>query len=117
MPDERSHLQEVRGEETEPTHFVDRWILPYVEDSSLWAVLFVLLAHMVAFVAPVMLFALRDRNIGAMVVAVAMLYGSALTVRWEYRHRGRLSTLTVLLIIIWISGGLGAYFSDKHGFL
>jgi len=117
--DERSHLREAeaRVEEAEPTHFVDRWILPYVEDSSLWAVLFVLLAHIVAFIAPVVLFAWRDRNVGAMVVAVAMLYGSGLTVRWEYRRSGRPSTLSVLVAIVWVFGGLGAYFGDKHGFL
>jgi hypothetical protein len=57
MPEDRT------SDEDEPMPFVDRWLLPYVEDSALWPVLIVLLAHVAAFVTPVTLFAIRDRSI------------------------------------------------------
>ena len=47
----------------EPRDWVDRFILPFVRESTLWPVLIVLVAHVVAFVAPALLFAVvADRT-------------------------------------------------------
>ena len=51
---------------------VDRWVMPYITDSTLWPVLLVIMAHVVAFVAPVLLFAVRDRHYVAIATALGL---------------------------------------------
>lgn len=64
------------GKSGESQNGFDSWIRPYVVESTLWPLLIVVLASLAAFVAPVVLFALRDRHIPAMAALTALLVAS-----------------------------------------
>ena len=68
--DESSGAREPRGE-----LWVDRWILPALRDTSLLAPLVLVVAgHFVAFVAPMLIFAVRDQRIGAQMAVLGLLF-------------------------------------------
>lgn len=101
----------------EDPHGVDMWIMPYLRDSSLWPVLVVLVLHVVAFVTPALLFAIREHRPGA-IVAVGVL--SLLTLRgfrWEIRSRGKFGAISWLIVATWISSLLAAYVANLYDFL
>ena len=64
--------------EPAPRDWIDRFILPFVREPTLWPVLIVLIAHAVAFLGPAMLFAVRDQGRGSIAVLalLAALYPS-----------------------------------------
>ncbi len=93
------------------------WIMPYLRDSSLWPVLVVLVLHVVAFVTPALLFAIREHRPGA-IVAVGVL--SLLTLRgfrWEIRSRGKFGAISWLIVATWITSLLAAYVANLYDFL
>jgi hypothetical protein len=91
---------------------VERWILPYLEESTLWPVLIVLVAHIVAFVAVALLFAIRDHRTLAIAVVAMLALFSPRVVRYEWRRRGRPASLSVGLAVIWICSFVAAYSLD-----
>ena len=71
--DKPRNEREPRGE-----LWVDRWILPALRELTLLPLVLVVVGHVVAFVAPTLIFAMRDRSIGAQLAAVLGLpYGFA----------------------------------------
>jgi hypothetical protein len=121
MPERRAGPEGGRG----PTQDVgsgygpwaDRWLLPFVRDSTLWPVLLVVVAHAAAFLAPALVFALRDRRLPAQ---AAVLLLAALTVRvvgGELRRRRRVGALNAVLLSVWLLGGTLAVVSDRYGIL
>jgi len=95
----------------------ERFIMHYFEDSALWPVVIVVMGHAVALASFALLFAVRERRFSAMIATAALLYGSFLALRWEYRKHGHLGTITVLLSITWLVSALTAYFGDLYKFL
>ncbi len=89
----------------------------YFEDSALWPILIVIVAHIVAIVGFVLLLAVRDRNLGAMGALLILFYTSFAIVRWEWRQRHALRTLTVTTVVVWILSGVVAYYGHKFHFL
>ncbi len=101
----------------EEPHGVDLWVMPYIRDSTLWPVLVVLIAHVVAFITPLMLYAIRDERIGPI---IAMVIVVGLTVRgfvWEIRTRNQFGAISWLIVVSWIASAIAAYFADMHNFL
>jgi hypothetical protein len=96
-------------EEPEPRDWVDRFILPFVREPTLWPVLIVLVAHVVAFLGPAMIFAVRDGGRGSMAVLALLAALSALVVRFEWRREGRPSALTALTVTTWAASIAFAY--------
>lgn len=94
---------------------VERWILPYFHDSSLWPVLFVVLAHLVAFLVPVVLFAFRDRSLAGIAAAGLLFYMSFQTIRWEWKRGGRPGPLSGTVVAVWTLAGVAGYFADRTG--
>jgi hypothetical protein len=103
------------GIEPAPRDWVDRFILPFVRESTLWPVLIVLIAHAVAFLGPAMLFALRDGSRHSAAVLMLLLALSALVVRFEWRRDHRLAALSAVTAITWVSSAGFAWISDRTG--
>ena len=103
--------------ETEPRSNVERWVMPYFEDSSLWPVLLVVLAHIAAFMTPLVLMAVRDRTVPGIVCGLILAYFTFVSLRWEWRHRGRLGALAFGVGLVWLMAGLAAYYSDQIGIM
>ena len=82
--DESSDAREPRGE-----LWVDRWILPALRDTSLLPIVLVVAGHCVALVAPMLVFALRDRRVGAQMAVLGLMVLTFGCVRFEIRRRGR----------------------------
>jgi TRAP-type mannitol/chloroaromatic compound transport system permease large subunit len=92
-------------------------VMRYFEDSALWPVLLVILAHVVAVVAFILLLAARDRNFGAIGAAGGLVYLSFKIMRWEWREQKMLRTLSVTVVLIWILSAVAAYYGHKYHFL
>ena len=92
-------------------------VMRYFEDSALWPVLLVLLAHIVAVVAFILLLAARDRNFGAIGAAGGLVYLSFKIMRWEWTEQKMLRTLSLTVVAIWILSGVAAYYGNKYHFL
>lgn len=92
-------------------------VMRYFEDSALWPVLLVILAHIVAVVGFILLLAARDRNFGAIGATGGLVYLSFLIMRWEWRERKMLRTLSITVVIVWILSGVVAYYGHKYHFL
>ena len=103
--------------ESEDPQGVDLWVMPYIRDSSLWPVLIVLIVHVVAFIAPLLLYAVRDQRIGPI---IAMFFIAGMTLRgfrWEIRTRNEFGAISWLIVVSWIASFVAAYFADRHDFL
>jgi len=95
----------------------ERWLLPYVEDSTLWPVLVVVIVHVVAFVAPILLFAVRDGRAIGMVGTLGLAFLSVQTVRYELRRRHKAGALTWVLVVTWILSIVAAVAAERTGFM
>ena len=92
-------------------------VLRYFEDSALWPVLIVILAHVVALVGFILLLAVRDRNFGAIGATGGLFYLSFVIMRWEWRELGKLRTLSITVVVIWVLSAVAAYYGHKYHFL
>ena len=89
----------------------DRFAREYIQESTLWPVLIVAVAHAAAFLLPIILFSLRDRKLpamGAMVVLVALSL-RACAGDWRRRHFGPTSGL---LLVTWALAAVAAHFAN-----
>ncbi len=102
-------------EESLATSIIERTVLVFVRDPLLRPVLFVLVAHVVAFVAPAILFAVRDRTGLGMASLFLLLLGSAAGVRHEVGERGGPGALTWLLLAVWVLAAIVAWTADHYG--
>lgn len=93
------------------------WIMPYLRDSSLWPVLIVLVVHVVAFVAPVMLYAVRDRRAGPIVALVILALLTLRGFRWEIHSRKKFGAISWLIVTTWIASCIAAYCANLYDFL
>ncbi len=96
---------------------IDRWVMPYVRDSSLWPVLLVVMAHVVAFIAPVALFAIRDRHVPAMIALAGTAYLTFGVVRYDISRSRRPAALSLIMLIIWATSFAAAYYGGAAGLL
>jgi hypothetical protein len=93
----------------------DRWIAPFVREPLLWPVTAVILAHGVAFLAPVLLLALRDRRTApiAALTGIVLLTGAA--VRSELERKRKPGIVCALLATVWGFAVLAAYAAHRTG--
>lgn len=101
----------------EPRGALERWVLPYFEDSTLWPVLLVVLAAIAAFLAPVLASAVRDLHLLSIVAAALALLGSIRLVVWEWRVRGRPGGIGAGVIVIWGLAAVAAWYGARGGLL
>lgn len=91
--------------------------MPYVQDSTLWPVLLVVIAHIVAFVAPVMLLAVRDRILGPILTLLILCGLSGRVFAYDWRARRRPGPFSWIVVSCWLGSVVAAYFADLHDFL
>lgn len=96
---------------------MDRWVMPYVEDSLLWPVLIVIVLHFVAFITPVLLMAIRDLRISALLAVAIMLYGTLRAITWDVRDRSGPGAITAILLITWVLSAIAAFYTHLRGWL
>jgi len=101
--------------EPAPRDWVDRFILPFVREPTLWPVLIVLIAHAVAFIGPAMLFAARDGSRASWVVLALLAALSGLVIRFEWRRDQRLASLTGVTAVTWLGSAGFAWISGRTG--
>ena len=95
--------------------WAERWLLPFVRDSTLWPVLLVAIAHAAAFLAPVLLLALRDQRIPAQAVLLLLAAFTINGVWGEIRRRDRVGALNVVVLCIWLLSVVLAVVADRYG--
>lgn len=100
------------GKSGESQNGFDSWIRPYVVESTLWPVLIVVLASLAAFVAPVVLFALRDRRMASMAALAVLLVASGRAIGVDLAKR-RVGLISGLVLAAWSMTGLFAYFAGR----
>jgi hypothetical protein len=106
--DKPRNEREPRGE-----LWVDRWILPALRELTLLPLVLVVVGHVVAFVAPTLIFALRDRSIGAQMAALGLIALTFGCVRFEVRRHGRPSLLSAWIGGTWLAA-LAAAWACSH---
>ena len=95
---------------------IDRWILVFVREPTLWPVMLVVIGHAVALLAPLMLFAYRDGQRGSAVTLAVLGIPCLAGVVWEIRRRGP-GALTGLVASTWSLGVAAALTADQYGLL
>jgi len=95
--------------------FADRWLMPFVREPLLWPVGIVIIAHAVAFLAPVLLLALRDRRYSAIAALSLVLVLSGDAVRRELALRGRPGIVCGLLAATWGGAAAAAVAAHRAG--
>ena len=93
------------------------WILPYIEDSSLWPVLIVVMAALAAFLTPVLFYAVYHLNVQAILAALLLLWLTGRAIRWEWRLTGRPGGLAFVLTIVWSSAAAAVVYGLRQGWL
>jgi hypothetical protein len=103
-------------EEAQPSNdpIVERVVMPFVRESTLWPVLIVLVAHVALAIAMALLLALRDRRIASM-AALAGLVGLTVAAVSKELRRGRPGVLCGLLLASWLLGAALATVADHYG--
>ncbi len=107
--DEPSGEREPRGE-----LWVDRWILSALRDSSLLPLVLVAVGHMAAFITPMLIFALRDRRIGAQMAMFALITLTFGCVRFEVRRHGRPGLLSAWIGTTWLTALAAAWACNRY---
>jgi hypothetical protein len=105
------------GELFEERHGAERWLLPYYEDSALWPVLMVVLAHVAAFGAAAILFAVRDGRPVALLGTFFLVVGSVMSIRWERRERGGFRAFGWTVVATWLASLALAWAGWRYDFL
>jgi hypothetical protein len=101
-------------DDEEPGDWVDRFVLVFLRESMLWPILIVIVGHVVVFVAPVMLIAVRERRPSAIVMIGFVCWGSVSVLRFDRKRSGKFSQLSALVGVTWgvaIGVALGAHYS------
>ena len=87
---------------------VEGWIRTMSGDVMLQPLLAVIVGHAIAFLVPVCLLAVRDRNPFAALALLILLFGSGSTLYGDWRHLGRPGPIGWTLLIGWSITGAAA---------
>lgn len=97
--------------------WVRDWVLPYLDDSILWPVLFALVAHVLIVIVPLMLQVWRYQNVGAGMMLLILLTASVHLARMEWQALGRPRGLTLVLTVVWLSSLPCVWLAETTGVL
>lgn len=95
--------------------WIDRWLLPFVREPTLWPVLLVVVLHVVAFVAPMLLLWLRDGRTGALAGLLPVVALSGAGAWLELRSRERAGALCGVIAATWLLSAGAAIVADRAG--
>lgn len=96
---------------------LERALLPFLREPTLWPVLLAVLAHAIALVAPLLVFTWRGDSGWSIVGLVVLGTLSAAACGAEIRGRGRPGGITALFGVTWLLCGAGAYAAVRFGIL
>jgi len=94
---------------------VERFILPYFTDSTLWPVTIVLLTALSMFGATILLLAVGERNLFAVAALLILAAGSVEGVVREVRRRRRIGAVSKLILAVWLLSALVAGVALRYG--
>lgn len=97
--------------------WVEQWILPYLEDMSLWPVLVAVLGHVLVVLVPLELAFVRGPSLAAAAVLSVLLVVTFEMVRMEIRALRRPGWLTAIGIGMWVASVPCAYYAGSTGIL
>lgn len=97
--------------------WIDRYVYPAVRESTLFPLLLVVIGHVVAFIAPALLFAVRDRSFASMIALFGITVLSVQCVRFEVARSGRPDVLSWILLATWLVSGATAWACDHYQLL
>ena len=95
--------------------WAERWLLPFVRDSTLWPVLLVAIGHAAAFLAPALLLAVRERRLAAQAAVLLLAALTVTSVGKEVRRHRRLGALNAVILCAWLLGVVLAVLADRYG--
>ncbi len=96
--------------------WVERFVLPFVEDSSLWPVLAAIIGHVAVLMAMPMINVWRDGDLvsaGALIVLAVGPCGAVM--QWEWKKERKPGPLTWTILITWGTALVMAYVADRFG--
>lgn len=96
--------------------WVDKYLLPAMRDPGLLPIVIVVAGHIVAFLTPAMVFAVRDRSLGSALALLILGFLSAEVARFEL-GRKRTPTLTRFLAGTWVAAVGAAFAAHRYGVL
>ena len=95
--------------------WIDRYLLPAIREFTLLPLLLVVIGVVVAFVAPALVFGVRDRSFGSMVSLAVIAFLTVQCIRFEVGRHGRPDVLTLKLDLeYWASYSLAR---GAHGWI
>jgi len=94
--------------------WIDRYLLPAVREPTMLPILLVVIGHIVAFITPALLFAVRDRSFFAMVALFAIGVLTVQCVRFEVGRYNRPDVLSAILLATWVASGAAAWACDRY---
>ena len=94
---------------------LERALLPFLREQTLWPVLVVLVIHFVAMVAPLLVLMLRDGNAWAGTGVATFAFATAACIGMDLRSRRRLGSVSGLLAIVWLLCVVGALAAARIG--
>ena len=100
-----------------PEGRVDRWIMPFFHEPTLWPVLLVVIGHAMAGLAPLMLAAVRDGSAWAEGLVFAFAALSLGVAVYEVRRRGRPGALSACMAVTWVLSVALAWVANRQGYL
>ena len=84
---------------------LERVVLPFVRESTLWPVLATVVVHLVALTAPLLVLCVRDRHAWASAGVAALALATAAAAACEIHDRRRPASICVLLGVVWLLSG------------
>jgi hypothetical protein len=96
---------------------VEGWIRTMLGEPLLGPLFAVLVAHLVAFLAPVIVLAIRDRHIAALGALAILLVGSGSALLRDAKRYGRPGPLGGTLLAAWLLAGTAAWAAGHYGIL
>jgi hypothetical protein len=88
-----------------------------LRESTLWPLWIVVIGHAVAFLAPAVVFSMRDRSIPSFAALAILLVGTGARVRGDLAARGGVGLLTRILLATWVLAGAAAWGAARWGVL
>ena len=101
MSDPNRDTEDCSEQPTWPAWF-EHGLLPYVKESTLWPVFFVLVAHLIIGLALLVLSSFLHKNVGGMLGLALSLFLSGVACQFEREHRGKLGGLTAVVVSGWL---------------
>ena len=94
-----------------------KWVLPYLEESLLWPILFAVWAHAVLALAVVVSVAISGNLFLGLALATILLSASGRVVWFEWEVKGRPGWIFIFVVVTWLAGALVGYWGMEYNLI